>query len=227
MMAKADAHVSTFALDVYWASGRAPDAELEEHLAGCARCRAYLAGLDALAGNRPDVPIRRASARASRTWAVPSAAVAGVLAVAAGVLLLVRGHSAEREYVGTKGTPAVQVLVHREAETWIWDGRSPVRPGDALALRVGCEGLEHVAVAAPEDGHWERVASADCPTNTAQPLPFTLVVDSEPGTESVAVVMSRALLDDSALRTAIDEARRSEDVWVEEFMLPKETETGR
>ena len=37
---------STFALDVYWTSGRAEDAQLEHHVAGCPPCRAYLAMLD-------------------------------------------------------------------------------------------------------------------------------------------------------------------------------------
>jgi hypothetical protein len=224
MTAKADSHVSTFALDVYWASGRAPDAEVEEHLAMCARCQAYLASLEALGDVSFPAPVRPRNRRAAR-WALPSA-VGTALALAACVLLLVRTRSAERSYVGAKGTPAVQVLVHREADTWIWDGRSPVHPGDALALRVACEGLEHVAVASPEGGRWERIADATCPVGE-EPLPFTLVVDAVPGSESVAVVLSRTPLDDDALRAAIARERRSEDVWFEGFVLPKLTESGR
>jgi hypothetical protein len=118
------------------------------------------------------------------------------------------------------------VLVHRDAETWIWDARSPVRPGDALALRVACEGLEHVAVASPGAGGWERITDAACPAGS-EPLPFTLVVDGAPGDEELAVVLSREVLDDETLRAAVTEGRRTQDVWVTGFVLPKEGGSGR
>ena len=43
MNAKEHAGVSTLTLDVYWASGQSGDAALDAHIAGCSRCRAYLA----------------------------------------------------------------------------------------------------------------------------------------------------------------------------------------
>jgi anti-sigma factor RsiW len=228
--------VSTFELDVYWASGRRAEPELESHIAGCDRCLAYLARLQELAEDGPPLPVTapvaslpdaapRTTERRTRRWALPSAIGAG-LALAAGVLLLVRGRPPEQPYVAAKGTPAVQVLVHRSADTWIWDGRSPVRPGDALALRIACEGLDHVAVASPGAQGLGRIADAECPVGGG-PLPFTLVVDDAPGDEQLEVVLSREALDDDTLREAIGESRHAADVWVAGFVLPKETGNER
>jgi hypothetical protein len=249
--------VSTFALDVYWASGRRAEPELERHIASCERCLAYLARLQELAeegclespavaplpglppvgtGGRSRSEVRAlprsdsgglggGNDRGTRRWALPSAIGAG-LALAAGVLLLVRGRPPERDYVAAKGTPAVQVLVHRSADTWIWDGHSPVRPGDALALRIACEGLDHVAVASPGAQGVGRIADVECPVG-GDPLPFTLVVDDAPGDEQLEVVLSREALDDDALREAIGESRHAADVWVAGFVLPKETGSER
>jgi hypothetical protein len=225
MTTKIDGELSTFALDVYWASGGRGDPTLEEHITGCARCLAYLARLEELAERRPPAPVRNVIERPSRRWALPSALGAG-LALAAALVLLVRGRPVEQRYVGLKGTPAVQVLVHRQADTWIWDGRTAVRPGDALALRVACEGLDHVAIASAGATGWGRITDAACPVDGA-PLPFTLVVDGTPGDEQLAVVLSRDALDDSMLRGAIGESRRTADVWVAGFVLPKETGNER
>jgi hypothetical protein len=215
---------STFELDVYWASGRTGDAALGAHVEACDRCRGYLADLDAarpavvplaLRGQRPR-PISR------RPWALPTA-FAGALALAAGFLLLARERPPQGDsYVGVKGTPAVELLVHRDSETRIWDGRTPVRPGDALALRVACEGLKRVVVAAPgKGGEWARLSAVGCPER-GEPLPFTLKVDGEPGDESLAVVLSQDELDPRALEHAIEQSRREGDVWVVRFELPKE-----
>ena len=158
-----------------------------------------------------------------RRWALPAVSA---LALAAAAALFVHQKAPEPEgYIGVKGTPAVQLLVHRDRDTRIWDGRSPVRPGDALALKVACEGLKHVAVAAPAGSAWARLSGADCPAQ-GEALPFTLRVDGEPGDEKLAIVLSQAALDDDALKRAIAETRREGDVWVVTFTMPKETETN-
>ncbi|HXN33813.1 MAG TPA: hypothetical protein VN894_18215 [Polyangiaceae bacterium] len=224
-------HVSAFTLDVFWASGRPRDSAIGEHIASCGRCRAYLATLDALRGAGPPTgPPLRGALPSSRPRVMGIGAswgwlAAGAVALAASVsFFLARGwHPAKTRYVAAKGVPGVQVLVHREGGTHVWDGRSPVRPGDSLALRVACEGLEHVAVASPGPTAWARLSNAACPRQ-GEPLPFTLVVDAEPGDERLAVVLSREQMDDRGLRRAIAEARRTEDVWVADFILPKETD---
>jgi hypothetical protein len=223
----AESDVSTFALDVYWASGRSGDAALESHVAGCDRCRAYLASLDALVESSPVLPFPAPSKSKAtrRQWAVP---VIGALALAAGLALVVRGRqfTTDGGYVGIKGTPAVQLLLHRDRDTHVWDGHSPLHPGDALALRVACEGLKHVVVATPGASGWVRLSSTGCPVN-GDPLPFTLQVDEEPGEEKLAVVLSQDELDDDTLQKAIAETRQTADTWVLSYVLPKETEKNR
>jgi len=220
----AESDVSTFALDVFWASGRSGDAALESHVAGCDRCRAYLASLDALAETGPALPALAPSkgGAARRSWAGP---VVGALALAAGVALALALRD-KPSYVGIKGTPAVQLLLHRDRDTRVWDGHSPLRPGDALALRVACEGLKRVVVATPGASGWVRLSSTGCPTS-GDPLPFTLQVDEEPGDEKLAVVLSQDDLDDDTLQRAIAETRQTADTWVLSYVMPKETEKNR
>jgi len=90
-------------------------------------------------------------------------------------------------------------------------------------MRVACEGLKRVVVATPGASGWGPLSSTACPVGD-DPLPFTLQVDSEPGDEQLAVVLSQDELDLETLRKAIAETRRSADVWVLSYVMPKETE---
>lgn len=225
---KREDHVSTFELDLHFASGKPADSAVEGHLATCTRCRAYVSSLDALsdaASARADAPgagLRTAGtppALSRPRWRVPSALAAG-LALAAGVFFWMRARPGTEDYVGAKGSPAVQVLVHRGVATWVWDGRTPILPGDALALEVACEGLDHVTVASPTGAGWTRIKEVDCPASRGA-LPFTLVADDAPGSESFDVVLSHGAVSDAALQSAIAENRHAADVWVDAFVLPK------
>jgi hypothetical protein len=117
-----------------------------------------------------------------------------------------------------KGGVFTQVLVRSRGAVRLWDGTSAVRPGDALAVRVGCDAFAHVTVASNDAvvRAWEGPCVADAP------LPFTLVVDGQPGRERFSVVMSREHLDDEALRTAVRTASQNDRVWVTTFDLTKE-----
>ncbi|HEY0705346.1 MAG TPA: hypothetical protein VGG33_01025, partial [Polyangia bacterium] len=129
---------------------------------------------------------------------------------------------APSDYVGAKGTPAVQTVVRRGAGTAIWDGRAPVRPRDALAFRVACEGFDRVTVMARPDAQSEvvRVYEGPCPA-VAAVLPFSLTVDAQPGDESVALILSRQPLDDRAAVSAAAARTRNQDLWVVALSLPK------
>lgn len=211
---KASKHLSTFELDVWYASppDEREDGEVTDHLATCAECAAYVAELDAIAAT----PAVRRPPRWRRALAVTG----GVLALAAGVLLFVRSRPApvdEDAYVGVKGVPAAQILVRRDGQVRVWDGVSPVRAGDAIAVSVACEQFAHVTVAAPDV---TRVWEGQCARTST--LPFTLVVDKQPGTERFSVVLSPKPLDDARLGTALRSSLRSADAWTIDFAFPKE-----
>jgi hypothetical protein len=218
-------HLSTFELDLHFASS-APDARIERHVAACARCSAYVSELGvlqesapALAAAPPRGPSRRARAR-TLGWTAAGLAVLGTVTA---LLLAVPGPEAPA--VAVKGGPAVQLLVRRGGETRPWDGTSRVRAGDALGLRVVCEGFLRVSVAAAsreEPGRWARLSEDPCPRAGAA-LPFTLVVDGAPARERFAVVFSKSTLEERELGRAIERRQLDGDAWVTRFELDKET----
>jgi hypothetical protein len=116
--------------------------------------------------------------------------------------------------------PAVELLVEREQKLLRWNDKVPVQPMDRLALRVACEGFAHVTVAAPAGSGWARVYDDACPAGT-EPLPFSLVVDQEPGDEHLAVVLSAVPLDEPSLAHAIAAALRGQDAWTVKLDLVK------
>jgi hypothetical protein len=236
MTTSEEREVTTFELDVYWASGRPPDAAIEKHLATCVRCSAYLRTLAAFAApaRTDSLPAARPSAEnprlsgallrwKARRTALAASVMAAVAASVAIVFLRTKVPATSDAYVGIKGSPAVQLLLHRGTTTSVWDGHSPVRPGDALALRVACAGSKHVAVASPGAAGWQRLSDAGCPTD-GEPLPFTLLIDGQPGDERLAVVLSKDPMDDDRLRKAIAESQHASEAWVVQFVLPKETD---
>jgi hypothetical protein len=218
------ARCSTFALDLHRASGGHEPATAS-HLATCEPCRAYLASLDALDAVRPPPPASRSlhpRKGARWRWAMPAGAG---LVMAAGVLAYVGSRDrTDGSYVGVKGMPSVELMIHRGDDTFIWNGSAPIRPGDALAFRVACEGLSQVAVAAPQPDaptRWLRLKDAACPAGPSATLPFTLLVDGESQHERFAVVVSKTRLDDDALRSAASAGAQTADVWTARFDLPK------
>lgn len=215
-------HRSPFELDVWFADGK-PSGEIADHVGACERCSDYVAELDALAGDGLALrPPSRPRVRSLRRFVAPAAAT---LALAASVALFLRERSTpsagDASYIGTKGTPAVQVLVRADGATRVWDGRSPLRSGDALALHVACEGLAQVTVAAETPSGIARLSDGPCPSAPSM-LPFTLVVDDQPGRERFSVVLTRARVDDARLRELVDRQTRDRDVWVTAFDFPKE-----
>jgi len=225
-------HPSCFALDVYFASrdrGAAesePTSTVATHVASCVRCASYLADLEALdaqgdarrlprsVGDRPRSRSRRLLGRIA-----PAVAIAALAVVV--VYVKARPASEDALYIGVKGMPAVQVLVRSDGQTHVWDGRAPVRAGDALVLHVACEQFRHVTVAAAPPGGLVRLSDGPCPT-TPGTLPFTLIVDDQPGRERLAVVLAQSRLDDAALAAAVHVSSRSASAWVTAFELAKE-----
>ena len=227
-MTASEEHLSMFELDLYFAT-QAPDARIEEHVASCERCSGYLAELEGLQkGAVPSARAVQASAQRSlsrhasarpRALALSLAAIAALSALTA---LLVLPRDLHTPAVAVKGSPAVQLLVRRGSDTRPWDGASPLRAGDALGLRVVCEDFGRVAVAAGNGrGRWSQVSESACPAAGAA-LPFTLLVDEEPGGEHLAVVFSKSVLDARVLEQAIEARRLDAQIWVTRFELVKE-----
>lgn len=226
-------HASSFELDVYFASQPAErEVAVEEHVAGCPRCRAYLEALDRVLAAMP-AEAQRERTEKPRPWRSMRwkqqrrlASVLGVLAVAASAVVYfgARRDKSEDGYVGVKGAPGAQILLRRDGQVRVWDGVSPVRAGDAIAVDVACEQFNHVTVAAEQaSGTVTRAWEGDCPTKKPSPLPFTLVVDEQPGREHFSVVLHRAHhLDDEQLRSALRGSVRTGDVWTIDFAFAKE-----
>lgn len=218
---------STFALDVYQASGKPGDPRIEEHLRGCSQCRAYLEHLDVLRSMQPppwrapERPHRRLHEKLLRRRWIASLASAAVLVIGV-VVWSKRDTRVDGSYVGVKGTPAVQALVRSGDQTRVWDGRTPVHPGDAIALRVDCQGFSRVVVTtAATSGTPVRLFDDICPADPA-PLPFTLIPDDQPGDERIAITFSEKPLDDRSLATATSEATRARGLWVAVLTFPKQ-----
>jgi hypothetical protein len=215
-MTDAELHPSTFALDVFFADGARPDEQITAHARICERCARYLEELrrlDAVPLARPPATAVEGVRPRSSAWRWRATAGGALLAAAAVVFGIAMPRSPETPYLGIKGSPAVQVWVHR-GQTTLWDGHSPIRTGDAIALNVVCGGFSQITVASVETktAHLTRLFDGACPPGE-QPLPFTLVADAEPGAEHVSVVLRRAPLDDRALAIAVRDTQRSAEVW--------------
>lgn len=227
-MTRNEEHVSMFELDLYFAT-RERNAALEAHVEGCADCAGYLKTLAALQETvamplpsaRPPASAPAVhEARRRRRWTTLGAALSLAAAVVA-LLAFEPGQDAVPA-VAVKGSPAVQLLVRRGEQTRVWDGSSHVRPGDVLGLRVACEEFSTVTVAAGVREGWTQLADQACPAQAKAALPFTLVVDAEPGRERLAVVFSKVALGESALSEAVRAVRRDGSVWVTRLELDKE-----
>jgi hypothetical protein len=231
MKTAADVRCSTFAIGLVHASGErgvSGDPAMAAHLAVCARCRGHAAALEALDLQRPPLPVLRPAPPARWRW-VPAAAAGLALAAAALIYVTHAPDTGDGRYVGVKGMPSVELLIHRDGDTFVWNGSAPIHPGDALALRVACEGLSHVSVATAgaRGDSWAKVKDVDCPSGPSATLPFTLLVDEEPVNERFAVVVSRRPLDETALGAAAAASARTVDVWTVNFDLAKSTEVPR
>jgi hypothetical protein len=222
-------HPSPFALDVHFADGQPATSSLATHLADCDVCRRYIAEVAAAAEpferREPMASHRAETARADASWKRWTPFL-GLAVATCGALLAVRGfserpHEDLSAYVGVKGTPAVETIVRRNEGLAIWDGRTPLRRDDVLAFRLACEGYGHVAVFARSTATAvSRVYAGDCPQRPA-PLPFSLVVDEQPGREAVTLVLSKRLLEDDALATAAQQRTRDSEIWVVALSFPK------
>lgn len=200
---------STFALDLHWAE---PSPDVQAHVAECERCSAYLAHLGELDARPFALPV----ARPRRRFVIAFAFAALALAL----VLLVWRRDSRPAYVATKSAPAVQVLLRRDGRLSVWNGSDAIRPRDTLALRLACEAMTRVVVLVRDRDQWTQAFDGPC---LDEVLPFTLVVDDEPGDERIAVLLSASTLDQASVVRAIDLQTQRADVWALQYVFTKET----
>ncbi|WP_257456467.1 zf-HC2 domain-containing protein [Archangium lipolyticum] len=192
--------------------------EIRAHLASCPRCAGHV---DAM-GRPPPVPSwvtsladepRRPSPLLR--W-VPwgAGALAAVLAL---VLWVPRGLEetpSPMTGIRAKGGPAVALYVKHGDSVRLWDGTSPVAPGDLLRLKVMPEGFTWLTVAAPEGGSWQVLHEGPLSAQGETLLPTSWRVEPGDQPERLLVVLGHEPLAPESLSRLDTEAPRTTEVWV-------------
>jgi hypothetical protein len=196
---------------------------VQDHLAGCERCRQEI---DALAGHQAqflrEVLPRTAEGIGRRTapvasrwhrWLLP---VMGGLAVATALVLVARPigpPSGGEPVVQTKGgAPLTIIAQHDGQQLTVDDGvtrlragdriRFVVRPGDdRFVLIASVDGNGHATIYHPFNGE-QSAPIEDAPRVE---IPGSIALDATPGPERVFILLSRQPLKAAVVRAALDQ----------------------
>jgi len=199
--------------------------ETAQHIEGCVRCQSHASALRATA----QLPrwVRELEASPLPRWSPrPWMLVGGGLAFAALVAVGLRpwlatpASSPVRVVVAAKGSPTVALYIMREGLIFLWDGRAPIQAGDHLQLEVAAGGFSRVTVAST-GADAELLYSGPIDPDRPAMLPRSFAVDSRPGTERLALGLSRQELTTEALVAAAAEHRRDSMLWTTELVLTK------
>ncbi len=203
-----------------------------DHVRGCERCQAHLRKLEAPI----EVPawaraLRRPQPERKPGWWTLALLGAAAAAGATAVVLLspTRPHprelapSSHGTLVAAKGSPSVAIYVLREQQIQLWDGHTPIRPGDRLELQVSGEGLDHLLVDTTPGDFRRPLFSADIDPTQQILLPESWLVDDSPGAETLVVVMSMKKLTAEEASAAVSAHRRDGGVWTTQLTIPKAT----
>src|SRR5262249_34179578 len=98
----------------------------------------------------------------------------------------------ETEMVRAKAAqPAVAIHVKRGERVALWDGQSPVHPGDRLRIEVAAEGYRHVRVTTgTELGGTTVLYEGVLPAERSWLLPLSFEVNEKGSTETLDIVLS-------------------------------------
>jgi hypothetical protein len=221
-----DGHPSLLTLDRLALGAPAP--HLTEHLAVCLQCQTHL---KALAERLPPLPPQFAALPPRRArWRLPSFSLGAAALAAAAVLVALAIGLQPRppaSRLTVKGTPSVAVYLKRAGRVALWDGHSPIQPGDRLRLEVAPEGYRYLAVASPAGGNQlgEPLFQGAIDPARAETLPDSWLVDDAPGAEALVIALSQSPLATEVLADAAAHARRDPEVWTTTLLLPKSTPT--
>ncbi|MFT3926581.1 MAG: hypothetical protein QM778_28810 [Myxococcales bacterium] len=225
-MSDATLHPSYLELDRH-VLGASSGVATANHLADCARCRAYVASHQptgavpawleeraALSVRTPGKTVPRTRPR--RLWTV------GALALAAAVsLAILRPKDVDPSYDGVKGAPAVGVYVQHEGVSGLWDG-APLVAGDRIRLQIMPEEFSHVSVfnVATQEAVPKLLYTGRLPPRTLSMLPKAWELDAAPGAEQIAVMLSRWEISPLAAQELL-RAHDPGEVWVVRLNFPK------
>ncbi len=205
------------------ASGLA-DAETSRHARACSACSAHLARVAPLPSTpewaRALPPVRGPWWRrllAGRAKWLPAAACGLALAGAVAVVALPRAEPV----VSAKGSPSVAVYVKRGGRVFLWDGRAPLRAGDAVQLKVQPESFAQLVVAEVGEpgGDMETLYSSEMPQHQATLLPQSFTLDRGP--TALLFVFSQAALTRGELEASARQLPRTQRVWTTRLELTK------
>jgi hypothetical protein len=193
----------------------AQDEATAAHAATCPECTAHL---NAVKVQLPvptwvqgvDVP------RRGQLWRLAFAVAA--MATVAVIGFVVPGRvPAGPPAVTPKGTPEVQVWVNRSGHAAVWDGVTPLHPGDMVRFDIASGGYSHLTVAELADGQLATVLhSAPVATREASPA---WRVDDVGTREEIAVLLSNGPLSEEEVRAAL---KSRGAIWTKQWLFPKE-----
>jgi hypothetical protein len=199
--------------------------EVRAHLATCSRCSEHVAAV----GRPPPVPAWATAladtprpSRAARWMPWGLGALAALLAL---VLWVPREAEEPRSRLRIKGGPAVALYVKQgetnDAPVRLWDGESPVAPGELLRLKVMPEGFTWLTVAAADGDSWQVLHEGPVPERGETLLPTSWRVEPGEAPERLLIVLGHAPLSPESLSRLADDAPRTGTQWVFPLTLPK------
>jgi hypothetical protein len=233
-------HPSHLMLDRYALDGNVSE-DVRRHVTECPTCQANVEAvqrpLPVPTWAREVATKRPLAARKLFGWI---AGAAGLSAAATVALLVMRpAHRVEEtSYDTTRGAPSVGLYVKRGTNVSLWDGQSPMQPGDRLRLKVVPEGLTHVTVFSPAPASTgpaptlKVLYAARVEPHRENLLPRTWEVDHAGGRESLLVVLSRSPISVDQANSLGSHANVQSGVWVWRLTMSKRlpadaSETGQ
>ncbi len=225
-------HPSCLALDRY-ALG-VSTADVATHVESCPQCRAYVQTVSIEAA--PESWVRTVAESRSRLmrrwwsvewWFMGGGAVAAAAVVLIALMLPILP-ARDDSPVRAKGGAAVAVFVKRGEAVRPWDGRKPIRPGDALRLQVAAGAYAWITVLTPasksDAGLLSILYEAAIDGDETSILPAAWHVDAQPEDEVLYVVLTNEPLAKVPTAARLTAAMRSREagVWVRRLVLPKE-----
>jgi len=181
-------HVSELSIDRLLA-GELPPADvaaMRDHAASCARCGGLLA--DALAVRSAELP-RLELPRARRR--TPWIAAGGLLAAAAGLMMLLRPH--HEPSVRTKGSAVLGFYVSHRGEVRLGHAQDAIDKGDAIELYTTTTAPAWVSVVGADRTVY--VAPTVVPASREHLLPLSIVLD---GTDTLTATFCADPFDPAA-----------------------------